>query len=210
MDVIEVTAANASDFIEAIAEIHAGAYSKGHLTSTFDRAHLVEYNRMLIEESDLSVVALDQDRVVGFIIAGETVAVGVSRFIAANRGYLILRFLRHPQFLLSRVYWKIVTTVRAVEKSAATFRLLSIATSPQAQSRGVGGRMLAEFEAMLKRKGVSRYGLSVLSRNHRAIAFYQRNGFVVDMEQFGSTYFYKPLSGPLPSAARELAHRTND
>lgn len=194
MDAVQVYSDVTPDILLQVAQIHRGAYSGGHFTSTFDLSHLVEYNRLMISHSEVSMVVIEDQCVLGYLIAGENVSNGVSEFISANRLYLIGRFLRHPQFLIAKIYWKLLTTLTKTRKSAATFRLLSIATAPAAQSHGVGARLLSELEGRLKDRGVKMYGLSVLTRNTRAVEFYKRHGFLLDLEQLDSTYFYKTVT----------------
>ena len=194
MKIVPVFADVSADILEQVANIHRGAYSHGHFTSTFDLPHLIYYNRCLIAKSDISLIAVEGGHVLGYLIAGENVSDGVSEFIRSNRFYLIGRFLRHPEFLLARIYWKFLVTFNPAPASTATFRLLSIATAPAAQSRGVGARLLSALEGRLKDCGVEKYGLSVLTRNARAVEFYRRHGFLFDLEQLDSTYFYKSVT----------------
>ena len=48
----------------------------------------------------------------------------------------------------------------------------------EASGRGLGGRLLATLEAHARERGIHRLGLGVLSTNRRAIALYERAGFV--------------------------------
>jgi ribosomal protein S18 acetylase RimI-like enzyme len=53
---------------------------------------------------------------------------------------------------------------------------------------------LAAIEARLRKRGIERYGLSVLAKNTRAVAFYRRHGFSLEKEELGSAYFCKQLT----------------
>jgi ribosomal protein S18 acetylase RimI-like enzyme len=188
-----VNSNNIKQRVEQIAKIHSVAYSSDHFTSGFHLAKLVEYNQRLVEASDLSVLAVKNNEVVGFIIAGERVSFGVSRFTDENRGWLMLQLLKRPSILISKILGLIKTRIYPNQPSQANFRLLSIATKPGSQSKGIGGEMLHFLEQELLCRGVSCYGLSVKNKNLRAIHFYERHGFVKEKEYLGSSYYFKNL-----------------
>lgn len=194
MEIAEVTTENVSLFAGEIARIHTLAYSAAHFSATFEQNKLEEYNILLLENSDLSLVALDDGKPVGFAISGMKVSRGVREFTRRNRLYLIGKLLSHPNFLFAKIYGKFNAVFFKHAPSTAAYRLLSIATDPSAQSRGVGAALLAALEQRLKERGVNRYGLSVRADNPRAVEFYRRNGFVAEKIQLGSLYFAKDLA----------------
>lgn len=191
MQIVTIPEDQTSSFSARIAEIHENSYSQGHFTATFGREKLAEYNLRLIENSDITLVATEGDQLLGFVIAGETVSQGVSRFIAENRAFLIQKLLVHPDFLLQKVADKLRSVFKKESASDVRFRLLSIATAPSRQSSGVGAALLRTLEQHLIQRGVEEYGLSVLSKNKRAVAFYLRMGFTLEKEVAGSSYFKK-------------------
>jgi len=176
------------------AEIHLAAYSHGHFTSTFGLPKLAEYNAGLISHSDICLGALDGEKMLGFLIAGESVSRGVAEFVRNNRWFLIGKLVSHPQFLVEKVSFTMRARLARTKPSKATYRLLSIAIDPGAQSSGIGGMLVAALEERLRAKGLRRYGLSVLSKNARAIAFYSRHGFELEKVELGSAYFRKDLT----------------
>ncbi len=194
MNVEIVNSHNIKNRLEQIAKIHFSAYSSDHFTSGFGFDKLIEYNFRLIEASDLSVVAVDNNVVLGFIIAGEKVSAGVSKFTQENRGWLMLQLIRRPSILLTKIMGIIKTKIYTSQPSKAKFRLLSIATKPGSQSKGVGKEMLHFLEQELLRRGIGCYGLSVKNKNQGAIQFYERHGFVKEKEYLGSLYYFKQLS----------------
>jgi ribosomal protein S18 acetylase RimI-like enzyme len=193
MNVELINLKNFKNRLDQIAKIHLLAYSSDHFTSGFGLERLIEYNSNLIEASNLSVVAIDNNEVLGFIIAGENVAAGVSKFTRENRGWLMLQLVKRPSILLAKIMAMIQKRVNPTQPSKAKFRLLSIASKPGSQSKGVGKEMLHFFEQELLRRGVPCYGLSVRNKNQRAIQFYERHGFVKEKEYLGSSYYFKQL-----------------
>lgn len=195
MDIEIVHENSVRNLIPQIANIHSLAYSRDHFTSKFHINKLNEYYQRLVEASDLCVVAIDDNEVVGFIIAGKKISEGIDKFIEANRGWLLLQLLKRPNILFKKIFsiLKIKIKNNSKKLSKADFRLLSIATKPDVQSKGVGHAMLIFFEQELVCRGVKSYGLSVKSNNGRSISFYERHGFLIENEFLGSSYYLKIL-----------------
>ncbi|RUM98892.1 GNAT family N-acetyltransferase [Pseudaminobacter arsenicus] len=192
MEIIQVTKENTALYLDGIAKVHMSAYSHGHFTSTFNHEKLKEYNRLLLDNSDISLVAVEDGRVVGFMISGEAVSRGVKEFTRQNRLYLIYKLLLRPDFLAAKAFGKL-KSMASQSGPVTRYRLLSIATDASAQSTGVGRQILAALEDKLRERGLDSYGLSVRLDNPRAVQFYQRNGFMVEREQPGALYFRKDL-----------------
>lgn len=181
--------------ISSIAAIHKNAYHNDHFTSTFSIGKLEEYYSFLIKNSDLPLIALnDQGDCIGFIISGTTVSKGIQEFIRVNRMYLIGVMFRNPTFLIQKFYFKAYALFKPSRPSSAKFRLLSISVNPAFQSTGVGGFMLNFFESRLASMNIDSYGLSVRSNNTRAVQFYVNNGFVKEKEYLSTTYFYRDIT----------------
>lgn len=67
---------------------------------------------------------------------------------------------------------------RHMGRAAHVAYLGTLAVAPEAQGRGVAEPMLRDALARLRRGGVTRVELTVEADNPRAIAFYERLGFV--------------------------------
>jgi ribosomal protein S18 acetylase RimI-like enzyme len=176
-----------------IAEIHALAYSLDHFTSNFSLTKLAEYNQMLIEASNICLVALEGGNVIGFLIAGENLSEAVKKFTTDNRVWLIFQLLKTPFILLAKILEIIQIKFYPSRQSKAKFRLLSVAVLPNFQNRGVGTKILDFFEQELSRRNINAFGLSVKSTNKDAINFYKRNGFIYENNYLGSIYYIKYL-----------------
>lgn len=195
MQVQLIDKGNLDAVLDDVANIHASAYSAGHFTSNFSFEKLKEYNRNLIENSDMTLVAKDGERVVGFLISGVAVSQGVKKFTQNNRLYLIWMLLGRPWTLVNKVAGMLHTLLLPVQPSSAKYRLLSIATRPGSQSHGVGKLLMESLERELRKHGVSSFGLSVKKKNVRAVKFYKENGFELESEHLGSLYFRRDLGG---------------
>jgi diamine N-acetyltransferase len=64
-------------------------------------------------------------------------------------------------------------------KSAGVIKLHKLYLLPELHGRGLGGRLLKHCEVEGRKLGARRLILSVNKRNAKAIAAYQRNGFVI-------------------------------
>jgi GNAT superfamily N-acetyltransferase len=64
-------------------------------------------------------------------------------------------------------------------EQTAVFKLHKIYLHPDWQGRGLGSRLLQHCEREVRAAGAHRLILSVNKRNAKAIAAYQRNGFVI-------------------------------
>ncbi len=189
-------------FGEQFAGIHFEGYPKNHLTANFSKKKLKEYYHCLVDASDVTVIALEVDetgpegnldgKMLGFIIAGKEVSQGIIRFLRKNRLYVLSVMIRHPVFILEKA--QSLWSSGPVKKipSKAIFRLLSICVAPNAFP-GTGRRMLEFFEDILCSRRIKCYGLSVKKSNARAIAFYEKNGFVFEKKSAGSLYYTKEL-----------------
>ena len=69
--------------------------------------------------------------------------------------------------------------VRTAQRAVPTFKLHKLYLLPELHGRGLGSRLLQHVEREVRRSGARRLILAVNKRNAKAIAAYQRNGFVI-------------------------------
>lgn len=79
-----------------------------------------------------------------------------------------------------------------VQLAAPEVEILTLATHPSAQRQGLAGALLDAVDAKLQPLGVSKWLLDVAADNHKAIAFYEKHGYVVDGRRL---QYYKRLNG---------------
>ena len=78
-------------------------------------------------------------------------------------------------------------------KDQCPVRLLSIAAAPECRGSGVAAQVATRFEELLRQAGHKRVGLSVLSDNARAIAFYKKSGWEVTHSSDAGWWFERDL-----------------
>jgi ribosomal protein S18 acetylase RimI-like enzyme len=124
-------------------------------------------------------------------LPGAVTSISQHSFWAFVRAYLKKPWLiLHPENLKRRGYIARNILIRLRPKKARTsisqatreeFRtswgLVVIGVAPDCQGRGIGGRMLREFERLAHLDGVDRIQLSVKPANQQAIRSYKRNGW---------------------------------
>jgi len=82
-------------------------------------------------------------------------------------------------------------------KARPLLNIHDIAVTASHRGRGIGGRLLAEVEAIARARGCCKLTLEALEGNTGAIALYRRVGFVgyeLDPAMGRATFFEKPLT----------------
>lgn len=80
---------------------------------------------------------------------------------------------------------RVVGFVLAARSGPMEARVALIGVAPEAQSRGVGRRLMRRLQATLQRRDVRRLALEVRTDNPGALDFYLRQGFTVEGVQEG-------------------------
>lgn len=86
---------------------------------------------------------------------------------------------------LEQATGRVVGFVLAARSGPKEARVIMIAVAPEAQSRGVGRRLMRRLQANLQRQSVYRLALEVRTDNVGALDFYLRQGFTVEGLQEG-------------------------
>lgn len=183
--------------LDKIAVIHKSAYGSDHFSSRFSEKMLRKYYESFLDNNEYCYSATNEyNEMVGFIIAGNNTAEAVLKFSQSNTLALIWYSLLTPAEIFSKAKGflrNLVTRKHEESVSRVKLRLLSIATGSQWQGLGYGKQMIAEFEKQLRNVGILAYGLSVRTKNLRAVKFYVANGFEEEARNNKSIYFIKRL-----------------
>jgi len=162
----------------AIARIHKEEINLGFLSELGD-AFLTEFYRAIIlSPGGFCVVAEDGGKVVGFIAGCESIG-KFYKFFFKKHTAKALRILLPKAFNVGRVK-KIFETLfyPQKEKDTPPAELLTIAVVSLYHGKGVAGPMFKEFVEEMKRREVIEFKVLVGESLSRAIAFYEKIGFI--------------------------------
>ncbi len=161
-----------------------------HFTTLMGGGHKNLTELMYLEyliEDNLFLVAEDKNQIIGFCMGNLYTSKAMGNFYKKYR----LQFLCRTCSLLlvgNVLAWKkVVSTLmetlkkkegkrlsQDVNRPSASLR--SICVLPECRGDGVAQKLVAEFERLLKDRGVKAYTLGTWPGNERAIAFYKKMG----------------------------------
>jgi ribosomal protein S18 acetylase RimI-like enzyme len=204
-----VRGATLSD-VDAIADLHLLTFP-GYFLSHFGRRFLRLFNALyLANENSHCIVAVDADRVIGFIAGTSDTIQHFSAFYRRKFVQIALvaavGFLRDPLIRRESVkradHLRLAATallrprpqplsVQEEESGQTPAQLLSIAVRPDHRGKGVAGRLTAFYISQLRRDRVCSVRLTVRSDNTRAIAFFKKDGWIPERTTSESTYLHR-------------------
>lgn len=210
---IKVRAMTTTDMNEVIA-IHAKGFPASRSTKLGKPFLRKMYEWFILFQPDLSFVALQGDKVIGFVTGTKGWGGGHRRF-KYTFWYIIWGFLRQPHFFFSvemykasrnylRVLLRNMTRKKAKNKENTQlnlsapklmkFTLDSIAVHPDARGMKIGQMLNSAFEESAKKNGAAYLALGVEYDNNTARRFYEYCGWDLvhdDIEQNSANYIKK-------------------
>ncbi|AFH49782.1 Hypothetical protein IALB_2077 [Ignavibacterium album JCM 16511] len=179
--------------IRKIAQLHKLLFDKDHFTSTFSEKLLLEYFNLLLKYSQFKYVAVADDEYFGYLIGGVELDDVLSNFSKKNFLTLLFLLIKHPKFFKEKFQDLFRKIFSSSNKSTAKMRLFLIAAKHNEHIKGVGKKLIKQFEQDLIQNGIYLYGLSVRKHNSNAIDFYHQLGLVEEFQTSKSIYFIKNL-----------------
>ncbi len=170
-----------------IVSVHCECFQGYFLTSLGKTLLYRYYEQFMIENNELFIVAVEKDRIVGFVMGYFTGSHARADFEKKNKFFLAIRMIYlcaifnkeayRRVFLKTRSFFKRQkpSPVSAVDPKEAT--LLSICMHPDYQGGGRAAEMVREFEKILLKHNKHVYVLSVKNYNTRGVRFYEKLGF---------------------------------
>ncbi|MEP0861252.1 MAG: GNAT family N-acetyltransferase [Ignavibacterium sp.] len=181
------------DSIKKIAQLHKLLFDKDHFTSIFTEELLLEYFNLLLKYSQFKYVAVADDKYFGYLIGGIGLDEVLSKFSKENFKSLLFLLIKHPKFLKEKLQDLLMKIFPSSYESTAKMRLFLIAAKHNEHIKGIGKRLIQQFEQDLIQNGIYLYGLSVRKHNSNAIDFYHQLGLVEEFQTSKSIYFIKNL-----------------
>lgn len=179
------------DDLHAIARVHAAAFPSSVLTQLGQGVVRRYYAWQLNGPHDgEGFGAFVGERLAGFCFGG-IFRDSTRGFLRHNLGSIALAVATHPRVLTHpRFRDRLRYGRRALRRprqhasgrprparSDKPYGILSIATDPEAQGRGIGGLLMAAHEEAALRRGFRTMRLTVDADNTQAIRFYTRRGW---------------------------------
>lgn len=172
--------ANASD-VETIVSIHIDAFKDFFLTSLGPKFLTFYYTCFVKSEETITMIAEEGGKVYGFSASTKASKGFNSRLIKNNLSAfcaLSLKMLFTSPFALLRLAKNLTKKGSGSKDDENYAELYSIGVSKEAQGKGVGKKLLAASEEMLKLEGVKRVSLTTdYEHNEQALGFYHTMGY---------------------------------
>lgn len=167
--------------VSEIVRIHCRAFKGFFLTSLGIPFLTFYYKRFVQSDETVCIVAFEDDKMIGFSAATKECKGFNSRLIKQNFwgfGMLSLRLLlTNPQALV-RLAKNLTKISDSVEDDEDYAELYSIGVDGNYQGQGVGKKLLAMTEKVMKKEKVERLSLTTdCDDNDTAIGFYKSMGY---------------------------------
>lgn len=188
-----------------LARVHLECFPN-YMISKLGKQLVAAYYKEFIEEDNLFVVAEQKSEIVGFCMGYIKGSHAREKFVANNRIKLIKKLFLlcccFDRLAISKGFSYVVDEFKKrkspnpVSKPREAIKqgdLLSICVRKNKRGEGCAFALVAEFETLLRKKGVTEYTLSVYSKNQRAIRFYEKCGMAVVRESAEQCWFYKKI-----------------
>lgn len=167
--------------VDTIVEIHLDAF-KGFFLTSLGSAFLKFYYTCFVKSREtVTMVAEEEDMVYGFS-ASTKVCKGFNRRLIKNNMFafsmLSLKMLFTSPKALIRLAKNLTKKGEGVEDNEDYAELYSIGVSKSAQGKGIGKKLLAKTEEVMKLEGVERVSLTTdYYNNENAVGFYHSMGY---------------------------------
>jgi ribosomal protein S18 acetylase RimI-like enzyme len=184
-----------------IARLHVDAFPDSVLGRLGVEAVRRNYHWQLTGPHELTaLVATEGDAVLGFIFGGIFRGSTIG-FVKTQKWFLLRRVLTHPGILGRSVGWhRLALAARLLLRRAPatqierpdgvprrSFGVLAIAVAPDAQGRGVGGRLMKVAAERARAANFVGMHLTVHPENTSAVTFYRNLGWV-EVREEGSAW----------------------
>jgi ribosomal protein S18 acetylase RimI-like enzyme len=170
------------DDVESVVRVHMEAFPGFFLSSLGPGFLRLFYTAVLDDEHGIALVAEDRHSVAGFV-CGSTAPQGFYRRVLASQwwkfGWASISAMVCRPSAIPHLLGAVRARVAPREDSPSA-ELMSVATAPQAQRKGIGEELVVRFLAEARRLGAFRVTLTTdRHANEHVNAFYRRLGFTL-------------------------------
>lgn len=180
--------------IEELVKLHKTIFSKDHFSSIFPPVLLKEYFSELLQHHEYTYVAIENEKIVGYLIAGMRPEIPVNRFLKKKILRIFFILIANPKFLIEKIRELILKYSKSKNKTyESSISVYLIAVRPDKQKKGIGKILLQYLENLLIQNNIDHYTLSVRAVNLSSVEFYLKNKFEVVNRNFRTISFKKVL-----------------
>ncbi len=188
------------DDLSEISILHRSLF-KDHYLGKFTLNFIRRFYSCYLTRNIIFLIAESEDnKVVGFVMGGKSsiLAECMNQFMRKFFFQYLVEVIVKPSlwlYTLKRILILFRNKIKRDSKldRTLTWGLLSIGIDKQYQGKGVAKKLLIEFELALP-LDISKYILSVKEDNKKAIAFYNKNGFVLKTRKRDGLYLEKEIT----------------
>ena len=154
--------------VNDIVSIHCSAFKGFFLTSLGPQFLKLYYTCFIKSNETITMVAEDEGRILGFSASTRV----------CDFGLLSLKMLFTNPISLLRLVKNLTKKGDSVEDNEEYAELYSIGVSKDAQGMGIGKKLLAESERIMKTEGIERVSLTTdYYDNEQTVGFYNSMGY---------------------------------
>jgi ribosomal protein S18 acetylase RimI-like enzyme len=192
--------------LKRVAQLHADVFPDYFLTHLGQEMLQIFYSGFVDRDLMFSSVVVINGKIVGFVVGMADSQAFFDRFYS-NYFYFILKHVSFHFFadkvirrdihlrinhikraLLAKFFQKTTTTTN---DSKISTRLLSIGIHSEYRGRGIAELLTGNFIQQVAAAEIDRIGLSVLKNNPRAVAFYEKTGWLRELETSNTVLFWR-------------------
>lgn len=179
---MEIREATIND-VDTIVDIHLDAF-KGFFLTSLGSSFLKFYYTCFVKSNETVTMVAEEDGVIyGFSASTKECKGFNGRLIKSNLfafGVLSLKMLFTTPNSLLRLVKNLTKKGEGVKDNEDYAELFSIGVSKDAQGKGVGKKLLAASELVMKAEGVKRVSLTTdYENNDQAVGFYRSMGYEI-------------------------------
>jgi|MDSZ01.3.fsa_nt_gb ribosomal protein S18 acetylase RimI-like enzyme len=186
--------------LKEIANLHMEGFGSYFLTS-LGYSFIYEYYKSFLDDSNsIFFVALDEDKVMSFIVLSKKPQLVIRRLLMRSLGKILKIVLKKiitfdKKFLID-IAGKLISFLKSIIKQGKSqsrgpnhYRLLSIATRNSMHGSGVTSKLMNYMLKNSSSRGIQSIGLSVFADNERAISFYKKYHFTFEKQKSEMQYY---------------------
>ena len=173
--------------LDQIVDIHMLAFPDFFLTS-LGKSFLKQYYKVYIKYSHIALVAEDNEVIEGFVVGSNNSVIFYENLKKEFIFFIYPTLLNAINLkLLSKIFKRLFSVLfkkkvnRALKTYTGLNELTSIGVNPKGQSRGLGRKLLIEYEQQCRAYKVKGITLTTDAENNDGVlTFYKKSGYEID------------------------------